>query len=266
MRPETAVVAAPTLRGCGPGRPTPTSPAPRSPPSCRPRRPRRRSPRQRRRPTSSIASAPGFTLEDLERAAIETQLAWYAQQSRVPRARVRPRRALHAPHRPGDRAPRHAARARAAAGGRERVRAVRAIPGRTRHRASGSSCPAPASASACKQDWWYDGRRDVLDSTRAALDYLQFLHDEFNGDWLLAIAALQLRRVPRRARGARESRGRQAGRISSACACRPRPAPTCRSCWRCAAWSRTPRTTASRSARSRTSRTSSRSTPAASST
>ncbi len=40
-----------------------------------------------------------------------------------------------------------------------------------------------------KQGWWFDGRRDVLESTRAALDYLQALHDEFNGDWLLAIAA-----------------------------------------------------------------------------
>ncbi len=40
-----------------------------------------------------------------------------------------------------------------------------------------------------KQDWWYDGRRDVVASTRAALDYLQSLHDQFDGDWLLAIAA-----------------------------------------------------------------------------
>jgi membrane-bound lytic murein transglycosylase D len=40
-----------------------------------------------------------------------------------------------------------------------------------------------------KQDWWYDGRRDPIESTRAALDYLQALHDQFNGDWLLAIAA-----------------------------------------------------------------------------
>jgi peptidoglycan lytic transglycosylase D len=40
-----------------------------------------------------------------------------------------------------------------------------------------------------KEDWWYDGRRDVVASTSAALDYLQALHDEFNGDWLLAIAA-----------------------------------------------------------------------------
>lgn len=40
-----------------------------------------------------------------------------------------------------------------------------------------------------KQDWWYDGRRDVAASTHAALDYLQYLHDQFNDDWLLALAA-----------------------------------------------------------------------------
>ena len=40
-----------------------------------------------------------------------------------------------------------------------------------------------------KQDYWYDGRRDPIEATRAALDYLSALHDEFNGDWLLAIAA-----------------------------------------------------------------------------
>ncbi len=40
-----------------------------------------------------------------------------------------------------------------------------------------------------KQNWWYDGRQDVVASTRAALDYLQKLHAEFSGDWLLAIAA-----------------------------------------------------------------------------
>jgi membrane-bound lytic murein transglycosylase D len=49
--------------------------------------------------------------------------------------------------------------------------------------------PGTGSRFGLKQDWWYDGRRDVVESTRAALDYLQYLHDEFNGDWLLAIAA-----------------------------------------------------------------------------
>jgi len=40
-----------------------------------------------------------------------------------------------------------------------------------------------------KRNGWQDQRRDVIESTRAALDYLQFLHDAFDGDWLLAIAA-----------------------------------------------------------------------------
>ena len=36
---------------------------------------------------------------------------------------------------------------------------------------------------------WYDGRRDIVFSTQAALDYLTHLHKRFDGDWLLAIAA-----------------------------------------------------------------------------
>jgi len=40
-----------------------------------------------------------------------------------------------------------------------------------------------------KQDWWYDGRRDIYASTHAALDYLQDLNRMFKGDWLLALAA-----------------------------------------------------------------------------
>src|SRR5580698_3069002 len=49
--------------------------------------------------------------------------------------------------------------------------------------------PATGVRFGLKEDWWYDGRRDVIESTRAALDYLQALHDQFDGDWLLAIAA-----------------------------------------------------------------------------
>jgi len=61
----------------------------------------------------------------------------------------------------------------------------------SRARASGlwQFIPGTGSKYGLKQDWWYDGRRDIVESTRAALDYLQALHDEFNGDWLLAIAA-----------------------------------------------------------------------------
>jgi len=39
-----------------------------------------------------------------------------------------------------------------------------------------------------KQNWWYDGRRDVWASTYAALDYLKYMNDMFEGDWLLALA------------------------------------------------------------------------------
>ncbi|WP_341501607.1 LysM peptidoglycan-binding domain-containing protein [Gallaecimonas sp. GXIMD4217] len=39
------------------------------------------------------------------------------------------------------------------------------------------------------QDWWYDGRRDVLASTEGAIAYLQYLNKMFDGDWLHALAA-----------------------------------------------------------------------------
>lgn len=40
-----------------------------------------------------------------------------------------------------------------------------------------------------KQNHAYDGRRDVYASTKAAIKYLKKLNHQFNGDWLLAIAA-----------------------------------------------------------------------------
>jgi membrane-bound lytic murein transglycosylase D len=49
--------------------------------------------------------------------------------------------------------------------------------------------PGTARMYGLKQDWWYDGRRDVVASTQAALDYLDKLQQEFEGDWLLALAA-----------------------------------------------------------------------------
>ena len=63
--------------------------------------------------------------------------------------------------------------------------------GYSRARASGlwQFIPATGRRFGLKQNWWYDGRRDLVESTRAALDYLQFLNTEFNGDWLLTIAA-----------------------------------------------------------------------------
>jgi membrane-bound lytic murein transglycosylase D len=49
--------------------------------------------------------------------------------------------------------------------------------------------PGTATRFGIKQNWWYDGRRDVVDSTRAALDYLEHLYDFNEGNWLNAIAS-----------------------------------------------------------------------------
>jgi len=49
--------------------------------------------------------------------------------------------------------------------------------------------PSTGTRFRLEQNKWYDGRRDVLASTQAALDYLKNLHDQFDGDWLLALAA-----------------------------------------------------------------------------
>jgi hypothetical protein len=77
--------------------------------------------------------------------------------------------------------------------------------------------PGTGTRFGLKQNWWYDGRRDVLESTRAALDYLQFLHDEFDGDWLLAIAAYNCGEGCV-ARAVRDNRAAAAPTISGACA------------------------------------------------
>ncbi|NNF40483.1 MAG: LysM peptidoglycan-binding domain-containing protein [Woeseiaceae bacterium] len=49
--------------------------------------------------------------------------------------------------------------------------------------------PGTAKRFGVKQNWWYDGRRDVVDSTRAALDYLERLIELNDGNWLNAIAS-----------------------------------------------------------------------------
>ena len=48
--------------------------------------------------------------------------------------------------------------------------------------------PSTGKVFGLQQNAWYDGRRDVLTATRAALDYLQNLYGMF-GDWELALAA-----------------------------------------------------------------------------
>lgn len=49
--------------------------------------------------------------------------------------------------------------------------------------------PSTAKSFGLRRDRWYDGRRDVIYSTQAAVKYLNYLHRRFDGDWLLALAA-----------------------------------------------------------------------------
>ncbi len=49
--------------------------------------------------------------------------------------------------------------------------------------------PGTGERFGLKRNYWQDQRRDVVDSTRAALDFLTELNQRFDGDWFLAIAA-----------------------------------------------------------------------------
>ncbi len=49
--------------------------------------------------------------------------------------------------------------------------------------------PGTGKRFGIRQNWWYDGRRDAVDATNGALDYLSYLHDLMDGDWELAIAS-----------------------------------------------------------------------------
>ena len=49
--------------------------------------------------------------------------------------------------------------------------------------------PGTGKRFGMQQNWWYDGRRDVVASTQGALDYLTYLNEMFDGNWLHALAA-----------------------------------------------------------------------------
>lgn len=48
--------------------------------------------------------------------------------------------------------------------------------------------PGTARYMGVKQNEWFDGRRDIIESTRAAYDFLNLLYQKF-GDWQLVLAA-----------------------------------------------------------------------------
>jgi len=128
----------------------------------------------------------GFKLEDVDRRAVDQQLAWYANNPEyLERAFGRAELYLY-----------HIVTEIESRGLPLELALLPVIESAfepyaySRARASGlwQFIPGTGSRFGLKQNWWYDGRRDVVESTRAALEYLKFLHDEFNGDWLLAIA------------------------------------------------------------------------------
>ncbi|UOA08674.1 LysM peptidoglycan-binding domain-containing protein [Methylobacter sp. S3L5C] len=49
--------------------------------------------------------------------------------------------------------------------------------------------PATGKEYGLQQNAWYDGRRDIYASTKAATTYLKELSENFDGDWLLALAS-----------------------------------------------------------------------------
>lgn len=49
--------------------------------------------------------------------------------------------------------------------------------------------PATGRMYGLEQNWWYDGRRDVYAATRAAAAFFNRLGEDYDGDWLLALAA-----------------------------------------------------------------------------
>ncbi len=49
--------------------------------------------------------------------------------------------------------------------------------------------PGTGDVLGLKRDQWYDGRQDVVRSTDAVIGYFGHLHQVFDGDWLLALAA-----------------------------------------------------------------------------
>ena len=185
MRPATAVVAAPT--------PAVVAPAPSLQPAAI-------APADD--PQAAVAAlavtAPagptdlferlrkGFALEDPERRAIETQVTWYARNPEY-LERTFGRAELYMHHIVAEVQRRGMPLELALLPVIESAFEPYAY---SSARASGlwQFIPGTGTRFGMPQNWWYDGRRDVLESTRAALDYLQFLHDEFNGDWLLAIA------------------------------------------------------------------------------
>ena len=129
----------------------------------------------------------GFVLEDVDHAAVEREVRWFASHPTY----------LDRTFKRGERYLYHIVNEIEA---RKMPLELALLPvvesafnpvAYSRARASGlwQFIPGTGRRYDLKQNWYYDGRRDVVAATTAALDYLEFLSEEFEGDWLLAVAA-----------------------------------------------------------------------------
>jgi membrane-bound lytic murein transglycosylase D len=129
----------------------------------------------------------GFTLTDVEHETVERELSWFVRHPAY----------LDRTFKRGERYLYHIVQEIEARGMPLELALLPVVESAfnpvaySRARASGlwQFIPATGRRYGLKQNWYYDGRRDVVAATSAALDYLQFLHREFDGDWLLAVAA-----------------------------------------------------------------------------
>jgi membrane-bound lytic murein transglycosylase D len=191
--PTDEIVGAPVMaRTTPPAEPTAAFPEPFTPPAAQ-------TPETSTEPTPVVGINPsqysdlfdrmraGFKLDDVDQHAVDQQVDWYADHpDYLERAFARAELYMY-----------HIVTELEARGMPLEIALLPVVESAfepyaySRARAAGmwQFIPGTGSRFGLKQNWWYDGRRDVVESTRAAFDYLQFLHDEFNGDWLLAIAA-----------------------------------------------------------------------------
>lgn len=129
----------------------------------------------------------GFELEDVEHKRIDRQLSWYVKHPEyLQRVSERARPYMH-----------YILNAVEEYGAPTEIALLPIVesafqPFAYSHgRAAGiwQFIPSTGKLFGLKQNWWYDGRRDVYASTHAALKLLTRLADNFNGDWMLALAA-----------------------------------------------------------------------------
>ncbi|MGE5027802.1 MAG: transglycosylase SLT domain-containing protein, partial [Betaproteobacteria bacterium] len=128
----------------------------------------------------------GFTLQEVDTPLVQSHVAWYANRPDYVRRMVE-RSQLYLYHIVEEVEKRGMPTEIALLPMIESAFNPKAL---SRSRASGiwQFIPSTGKDFGLKQDWWYDGRRDVTAATDAALDYLQKLHDMFDS-WELALAA-----------------------------------------------------------------------------